>query len=135
MERLRVPRLWREIPQSYRLEGVKCLSCGSIYFPIRPTCTKCKSKNLELTALPRKGKILTFTIIRIATADHSIYVPYAVALIELENGIKIISQITDYNPEKLELGMPVEAVIRKHYTDGRNGLIHYGYKFRPIIKA
>jgi uncharacterized OB-fold protein len=134
MEKLRVPRFWREIPQHYRLEGVKCLSCGQLYFPPKKVCNKCKSKNFEVISLPRTGKIITYTIIRLAPYTYEIYVPYAVAVIELKNGVKIISQMTDCDLEDLKIGMRVEAVIRKHYTDGENGLIHYGYKFRPLIK-
>ncbi|MHA1409963.1 MAG: Zn-ribbon domain-containing OB-fold protein [Candidatus Odinarchaeia archaeon] len=134
MENLRVSRLWREIPQHYRLEGAKCLNCGEIYFPPRTICAKCKSKNLEKTPLPRRGKILTYTVIHIAPPKHRIYVPYVIALIELENGLRILSQITDVEPSEITIGMPVEAVIRRYYAEGENGLIHYGYKFRPIIE-
>ncbi len=133
MSDLRVPKLWREIPQHYRLEASKCLTCGRIYFPPKTVCNNCKSKNFEKTLLPRKGVIETFTIIRQAPSKYELYVPYAVAVVKLENGVKVLSQITDCEPDKLQIGMPVEAVIRRLYDDGENGVIHYGFKFRPVF--
>lgn len=132
MDQLRVPRMWRETPQHYRLEASRCLSCSEIYFPPRTVCNKCKSKNIENVNLPRRGTIETFTVIRIASPKYQVYVPYGVALVKLENGVKILSQLTDCETGSLKIGMPVEAVIRKLYDDGEDGVIHYGFKFRPV---
>ncbi|MHA1754144.1 MAG: Zn-ribbon domain-containing OB-fold protein, partial [Candidatus Odinarchaeia archaeon] len=117
-----------------RLEGAKCLKCGKIFFPPRIICSKCKSKELEIIPLPRKGKVVTYTVVHNAPQNYKVYVPYIVALIELENGVRVTSQLTDCDPDKIKIGTPVEAVIRRLYTDGENGLIHYGYKFRPLIE-
>jgi len=55
------------------------------------------------------------------------------ALVELEEGIRVSAQLTDVDPEKVQIGMPVEMVTRKIRELGPNGFLVYGYKFRPVL--
>jgi uncharacterized OB-fold protein len=130
---MRIPMRWREIPQHYRLEGSKCKKCTKIYFPPRPICPSCQSTNLEKVFLPKKGKVVTFTTIHVAPKTFELYVPYIVALIELEGGMRLTAQITDCDPSEVYIGMSVETIIRKINTEGKTGPIFYGYKFRPEL--
>ena len=57
--------------------------------------------------------------------------PYILALIELEEGCRLTSQIIDVDPAQVKIGMRVEAAFRKLGQEGEAGIIHYGYKFRP----
>jgi hypothetical protein len=61
--------------------------------------------------------------------------PYTVALVKLEEGPLVTAQLTDVNVGEVEIGMPVEMVTRKIRTQGDEGLIIYGYKFRPQMAA
>lgn len=124
---------WREIPQHYRLEGSKCTKCSKTYFPPRVVCPICHSTSLEKVFLPKKGKVVTFTTVRVAPRTFELYVPYSVALIELEDGTRLTAQLTDCNPSEVYIGMPVETIIRKINTEGKSGPIFYGYKFRPEL--
>jgi len=63
------------------------------------------------------------------------FVPYTVALVELEEGPMITAQLTDVEVDEVEIGMPVEMVTRRMQEDGEDGLIVYGYKFRPAFAA
>jgi uncharacterized OB-fold protein len=59
--------------------------------------------------------------------------PYTIALVKLEEGPLLTAQLTDVANEEVEIGMPVEMVTRKLSTQGEEGLIIYGYKFRPQL--
>ena len=134
MEAVSAPRYWREAKYRYRLIGSRCPKCGAIYFPRRSLCVKCGSRELEEYKLSEKGKLLSYTVIREdAPAGFERQTPYIVGLVELEDGVKILSQIVDVFPEDLEVGIPVEMVFRKVKEGGTNGIIEYGYKFRPRI--
>ena len=61
--------------------------------------------------------------------------PYTVALVKLEEGPLITAQLTDVANDAVEIGMPVEMVTRKLSVQGDEGLIVYGYKFRPEMAA
>lgn len=75
-----------------------------------------------------KGVVESFTIVYNAPAGFEDHVPYILALIKLENGEKVTSQIVD--SDKVEIGSKVEPCLRKIYTDEDYGLLHYGTKFR-----
>ena len=128
-----IPKYWREIKYRYRLIGSKCRNCGRVYFPRRMVCPKCGSKDFEEVNLSQRGRVLSYTVIRRPPQGYERYTPYVVGLIELDDGVRIMSQIVDCTPEEAKVGMVVEAVFRKVKEDGDTGIIEYGYKFRPAI--
>jgi len=66
-----------------------------------------------------------------APEGYEEFVPYTVALVKLEEGPLVAAQLTDVDAEEVRIGMPVEMVTRKLREYGEDGLIVYGYKFRP----
>ncbi|MBM4170724.1 MAG: Zn-ribbon domain-containing OB-fold protein [Ignavibacteria bacterium] len=122
------PRYHRDIPQRYRLEGGKCTKCSYIAFPPRLVCPKCKSKSFEPYHLSREGKILTFTIIKVGPDKFSKETPYVVAIIELNDGARLTTQVADCDVERVALGAKVKLVFRKIQDEGKSGLHCYGYK-------
>ncbi|MCW4048450.1 MAG: Zn-ribbon domain-containing OB-fold protein [Candidatus Bathyarchaeota archaeon] len=128
-----VPRYWREEVPRYRLQGKKCKACGAKYFPARPVCT-CGSTEFGEYKLSETGEVVTWTVIRNPPMGYEKYKPYMVGLIELDDGIKILSQVVDVDPEEVSAGLKVEAVFRKVKEDGKEGIIQYGYKFRPVVE-
>ena len=128
-----VPRYWRLKNQRYRLQGKKCIDCGTMSFPPRIVCQKCKSRKTEPYHFKGKGTLYSYTIIYQGTGKFDQYAPYIVALIDLEEGVRITAQLTDLKQEDIKIGMELEMVIRQIYEDGERGPILYGYKFRPPV--
>lgn len=122
------PRYVREIPQRYRLESGKCKKCGTIFYPPRLVCSKCKSQEFEKVNLNNEGKILTFTIIRVGSEKYSQEIPYAIGIIELNDGVRLMAQIVDTDFEKIAIGKKVKLFFRKIQEDGKAGILCYGYK-------
>ena len=126
-----IPRYWRLRNQRYRLEGTVCLSCGAKHFPPRGICSDCQSDALEPYRFSGIGKVYSYTVVHQAPDIFDKQVPYVVALVDLEEGVRLTAQLTDMDPDEVFIGMEVELVVRKIYEDGKNGPIQYGYKFRP----
>jgi uncharacterized OB-fold protein len=124
-------RYWREIPQRYRLEANKCKRCGKINFPPRLICNACGNREFEKTKLADKGKVLTYTIIRVPPHQFVDQAPYAVGIVELEDGVKITGQIVDCDFDDIQIGLDVKIEFRKLYQMGESGILCYGYKFVP----
>ena len=122
------PRYHREMPQRYRLEAAKCKKCGKLFFPPRLVCAACGSKGFDKTKLSETGTIVSYTMIRVAPADFATQVPYAIAIVESDNGVRLTTQVVDCEPKDLEIGKKVKFVFRKLYTEGQTGIICYGYK-------
>ena len=129
-----VAREWREIPGRYNLVGTRCTNCGRIFFPARTFCPDCRRASIgkiEPYALARTGTVYSFSIIHEAPDCNNMLKPYAVAMVETDDGVMIEGQLVDVDLERIEIGMPVRAVLRKLDADGKAGVIHYGYKFVP----
>ncbi|MCK4251725.1 Zn-ribbon domain-containing OB-fold protein [candidate division WOR-3 bacterium] len=122
------PGYRREMPQRYRLEAAKCKKCGKVSFPPRLVCSGCGSREFDKTKLSDNGKIVTYTTIRVAPAQFTTQVPYSIAIVEVDNGVRITTQVVDCKPEDLEIGKKVKLVFRKLYSEGHTGIICYGYK-------
>ena len=125
-------RHWRLQEQRYKLVGETCDSCGVKLFPPRDVCLECQAPAYELYTFTGLGEIYSFTTIYDAPAGFEHSAPYTVALVKLEEGPLVTAQLTDVDESELSIGMPVEMVTRKLRTDGEEGMIVYGYKFRPI---
>lgn len=127
-----VPLYWRLRKSKYNLIGTKCTSCNSVFFPPRTLCPNCRRRGeTEDFRFSGNGEIISYTIIRTPPEGFEKDAPYGVAIIRLDEGANITSQIVgDIN--KIDMGKRVRVVFRKIYEDGEDGLIHYGFKFRLV---
>jgi hypothetical protein len=126
-----VPRFWRRINSLYRLEGTRCKDCNEFYFPSRERCVKCNSLNVESYPFTGKGKVVTFTWIYTPPKNFKSRIPYCLAIVELDEGPRLTTQLAGVDQGEVEIGMRVEFSFRKISTDGEEGVITYGFKFRP----
>ncbi len=124
-------RNWREYPQRYRLEAVKFKKSGQTYFPPRQVDPTNGDTECEKVILPETGKVVTYTVIRVAPAQWSDLSPYAIAIAELTDGTRLMGQMTDVDVEKVKIGMEVRIEFRRVQTEGSHGVLSYGYKFVP----
>ncbi len=126
-----VPRYWRERKYRYRLVGSKCVKCGKTFYPPRPVCQGCGSREMEEIKLPEEGKVLTYTVIRSPPAGFELKAPYVIAIVELDDDTRVLAQLTDVEPEEVSIGMRVKAVLRRIREQSPTGIIEYGIKFAP----
>ena len=131
---MEVSRHWRLNEQRYALIGENCDSCGTKLFPPRDVCLECEAPAKELYTFTGVGEIYSYTTVYEAPAGFAEYAPYTVALVKLEEGPVVTAQLTDVAKNDLHIGMKVEMVTRKLRTDGPEGMIIYGYKFRPQLE-
>jgi len=61
--------------------------------------------------------------------------PYVVGMVKLDEGPIVEAQITDVNADALKIGQRMEMVTRKLRAYGDDGVIVYGYKFRPMTNG
>jgi uncharacterized OB-fold protein len=128
-------RNWRLKDQRYRLEGNVCADCGARFFPPREVCSECRSRNLKPHEFSGRGELYSFTTLYQAPLGFEGGVPYAVGMVKLDEGPMVEAQLTDVNPSDLKVGLRVEMVTRKLREFGQEGLIVYGYKFRPVANG
>ncbi|MCA9935753.1 MAG: Zn-ribbon domain-containing OB-fold protein [Ardenticatenaceae bacterium] len=132
---MEVSRHWRLKEQRYSLVGETCEHCGVKLFPPRDVCLACEAPAKELYTFTGLGEVYSYTTVYDAPAGFEHQAPYTVALVKLEEGPLVTAQLTDVDKDTIQIGMPVEMVTRKLYTEGDEGTIVYGYKFRPSVSA
>lgn len=77
-----------------------------------------------------KGKIYSYTLVSSPPSGFELEAPYPMAIVELEEGAHVTAQLVDTKYERVKIGAPVEVVFRKIQEEGKEGLIHYGFKFK-----
>ena len=92
----------------------RCTACGHLRWPPSILCAKCLTEGGEWIALSGRGTIYSFIVVH--RPQHPAFfgdVPYNVAIVELEEGIRLHSNIVECPNEELRLGMAVEVVFTK----------------------
>jgi uncharacterized OB-fold protein len=93
-----------------RLVIQHCPACGQHqHFP-RPWCTNCLSEGVEFVEVSGAGTIYTFTVIRRSpTPAFAARVPYVLAFVDLDEGVRLVTNIVDCDPESVRIGQRVRA--------------------------
>ena len=99
-------------------EGVKrqelvlqrCQGCGTWSHPPRPMCPKCRSSEREWAPASGRGTVHSWVTYR-DSPHPGFQAPYSVVLVELEEGVRMVSNLVDVKPEAVTIGMPVEVVF------------------------
>ncbi len=129
-----IPRHWRLNKQLYGLVGETCPHCSAKIFPARDVCPECGGEAKEPFRFSGKGSVYSYTMMKYAPAGFERGLPYAIALVKLDEGPTVTAQLTDIGDKKVKIGMPVEMVTRRIKEDGdERGMLIYGYKFRPVM--
>ena len=109
------------------LLGSRCRKCGEIYFPSKSHCDGCHVGDLEIVRFGRRGKIHTFAIVRQASPEFR--VPYAIGRVDVEEGVRVFTQLVHDELEKIEIGQEVELVLDRLFEEA-DGTEILGYKYR-----
>jgi hypothetical protein len=124
-------RSWREYPQRYRLEASKFKKSGKTYYPPRDVDPSNGETENEIVRLPDTGKVVTYTVIRIAPSMWGDEGPYALAIVELTDGTRMMAQMTDCDVNEVKIGMEVRMEFRRIQSEGSAGILSYGHKAVP----
>jgi uncharacterized OB-fold protein len=97
-----IDQFYKYLAQSKLMAG-KCMHCGKIHLPPRPLCDRCFHQEFNWLEIAGKGKLVTYTIIHVAPEQFQAMAPYAVGIVQLENGLKLPGMIT--SATQLRIGM------------------------------
>ena len=123
---------WRQRAARYRLEGQRHSESGEIRFPPEQVGGRA-AEGWEPYVLSGVGTIYSFAVVRQPSDGYEEQSPAILALVTLAEGPRITAQLTDCDADQVVIDMPVEMVTRRLRDLGPEGLIVYGYKFRPQV--
>jgi uncharacterized OB-fold protein len=91
----------------------RCDGCAKVYFPPRPFCPVCASRDVSVFAACGRATLHSYVINQRAMPNSGFEAPYAIAVVELEEGPRMMTNIVEcpQTPEALVLDMPLEVVF------------------------
>jgi uncharacterized OB-fold protein len=95
-----------------RLMLQHCTDCGRWSFPVRERCPHCFAAGLEWRAASGRGTLYTFAVMhQVMNPGFADAVPYNIAQIDLEEGVRMVSNVIGCPNDSLRIGMKLEAVF------------------------
>jgi uncharacterized OB-fold protein len=96
----------------HKLVLPKCKTCGRFFFYPRALCPNCMSQDLEWVEASGKAKVWTFATHHMGPSKaYKGEPPYVVAMIEIQEGVMMMTNIVNCKPEDVRIGMDVEVVF------------------------
>ncbi|MGA2519907.1 MAG: OB-fold domain-containing protein [Acidimicrobiales bacterium] len=121
------------------LLGSRCGACHNHAFPASDTCPYCSAEGTELVELSPAGTLWAWTAVTSAPPGYRGTVPYGFGVVELPEGLRVVTRLTEADPSRLHAGQAMElVVVPLHAGDGgddgnteNDGHDVVGYAFAP----
>lgn len=110
--------------RDHKLLIQRCQGCGALRNPPRPMCPHCRSLNWEAIESSGHGTVYSYAMPHEPKFPFFEY-PYIVVLVELDEGVRLVSNLCEMDPADVSVGMRVEAF----FQDFDNDLVLH--QFRP----
>ncbi|MCH7867834.1 MAG: OB-fold domain-containing protein [Myxococcales bacterium] len=127
-----VPFLKMPKGQAPYLEGQECGGCGAIFLGERISCASCGVEGkFSAKRLSNRGELYVYSIVY--RSFPGIDVPYVSAIVDLEGGGTVKGNLinVELDPEKIQMGMPVEVVYLTAPRKDSDGNEYLMYSFQP----
>ena len=98
--------------QRGELQVQRCNNCDHHEFPPQPVCSHCQSNDLRWVSSSGKGTLYSFTVIH-RPQRPEFEVPYVAAIVELEEGWHMLSNIIDCDIDSLAIGQPLVVTFEE----------------------
>jgi len=117
-------------PDGPRLLAARCSVCGKLHFPAGAVCPYCAATEVRDAPAGPEGRLKLFTVVLTRPPGYRGDVPYGFGVVELADGLEVISRLTEDRLERLRPGIRGRLVVDPLFTeeDGRRVL---SYAFRP----
>jgi uncharacterized OB-fold protein len=113
-----------------RLLGGRCRACGHPHFPRQEACPYCASEDTVAADLSTGGRLWAWTAVTHAPPGYAAEVPYGFGVVELPEGLRVVTRLTEADPERLRRGQKMRmVVVTLAAGDERRAL---SYAFAPV---
>lgn len=113
-----------------RLVAGSCESCARLHFPRSQPCPYCSSHECSECLVGENGTLYLFTTVLNRPPGYRGEVPFGFGVVELPEGLRVISRLTESDTSRLHFGQKMRLVITPLHED-ENGRPVTSYAFRP----
>ncbi|HWW45582.1 MAG TPA: OB-fold domain-containing protein [Acidimicrobiia bacterium] len=109
----------------------RCRSCGHYQFPAATTCPSCRGDDVETVTLSSTGTLWGWTAVHAAPPGYDGPVPFGFGVVELPEGLRVITRLEATDVDALRFGMSVHAAIAALHAN-EDGDTVVTYTFVPV---
>jgi uncharacterized protein len=114
------------------LLGARCRRCGRYQFPAGTTCSACAGDDVEPVRLSPAGTLWGWTTVHTAPPGYEGPVPFGFGVVELPEGLRVITRLEATDVDALRFGMPMRAdVAALHDNDDGDTVVTYTFVPAP----
>ncbi|MBV8979786.1 MAG: OB-fold domain-containing protein [Acidimicrobiia bacterium] len=111
-----------------RLIGGNCAACGRHQFPRGPLCPYCGSDEVDEALLSPSGTLWMWTAVTAPPPGYRGDVPYGFGVVELPEGLRVITRLAESDPSALTFGQAVTLqLVRLHSDDDGNDVVTWAF--------
>jgi uncharacterized OB-fold protein len=90
----------------------QCKACGALRFPPGPACTECDAFDRGYVVASGSGTVFSYVVHRHPPVPGK-ELPIVIALIDLEEGVRMVGEVVDVGDDEIEIGMPLHVDFRR----------------------
>jgi uncharacterized OB-fold protein len=98
-----------EAARRHELSLPRCRACGALHYYPRGACPGCLSRDLEWVRCSGRGRLHTFTIVHRGQKGFPLPTPYVLAVVQLDEGPRMMTNLVGVDPAQARFDMPVEV--------------------------
>lgn len=121
----RTSKFWKGLEEG-KVYATKCKKCDRLHFPPVVDCGDCASSDVDWIELHGEGEVVTFTQIFVKPASFLNETEYIVAIVKLEEGIKVLAWLNEIKIQNVKVGLKVR--LRAKVFSNRR----VAYEFIPL---
>ena len=115
-------------PRGPHLLASRCRACGRHQFPAADTCSYCSGDDSELVIVGARGRLHLHTVVTTAPPGYRGEVPYGFGVVELPEGLRVISRLTSSDLEVLRRDLPMRLEIAPLYrNEAGDDVVSFAY--------
>jgi uncharacterized OB-fold protein len=113
-----------------RLLAARCPACTKPHFPAGPVCPYCATEGCTQVRIGPAARLRLYTAVHSRPPGYRGEVPYGFGVVELDDGLCVITRLTEARLERLRPGLPMRLIVEPLFTDDEGRPV-LSYAFRP----
>jgi uncharacterized protein len=110
------------------LLGSRCGACGAVHFPRADSCPYCATEDPDPVELSPRGTLWAWTAVTAPPPGYQGEIPYGIGVVELPEGVRVITRLTVGDPTALTLGQAMELeIVPLHRDEDGNDVVTYAF--------
>ena len=116
-------------PRGPRLLAARCGACRKHHFPASATCPYCSAPECTIEAVGARGALYLHTVVNARPPGYRGPLPYGFAIVDLEEGLRVVTRLSETDLAKLHPGLTVELEVAPLFTnDAGDEVLSFAYR-------